>query len=137
MWHVLFCLKKMQKHSVRWRVLCLLTCVTSCFLHVKVCLGEKSTWNLESHIFLCQVLVLVWPVTLYCYWWGCKPNCLFHQYWNTEGKYYCLGELLKHSWTIAHFRSLHNCHENANESLPCRFVLSKKTSLHFSYYFQP
>ena len=43
-----------------------------------------------------------------------------------EDKYDSLGELLKHSSTILNYRSLNSSHGNAHESLPCRFLLSKK-----------
>ena len=54
-------LRNMQTHSVTWGVTCR-------FLDVKVFFWEKSTWNLESHKLLSQVLVSVRPVTAYCYW---------------------------------------------------------------------
>ena len=128
-------LKNMQKHSVVWGVTCRVTCVTCWFLDVKVFSGEKSTWNLESHKFLSQVLASVRPVTVYCYWESCKPVRLVSaknkdcstEIWRIN-KYYSLAwrtSKAQFNHSPLH-RSLHISYGNAHESLPCRFVLSKK-----------
>ena len=93
----------------------------------------KSTWNLESHKFLSQVLTSVRLVTAYCYWQSCKPllpvsaknkDCST-EIWRIN-KYYSLGEFLKHSSTIRHYTGVFSHLLWECSWITSRFVLSKK-----------
>ena len=75
--YIYYCLRNISVMCVTYTVLlkniqdvrCVtcVTCVTCRVLDVKIFFGEKSTWNLESHKVLSQVLASVRPVTVYCY----------------------------------------------------------------------